>query len=132
MSENTQTNAATSAREELPRSAWHETLEYLTKDYQGDDLTIEVVGVEYGDQFETEKLPFSYIEYDHKDDVFLVAIGGRDRRYPVVLSHMVAKPQKIFITPAVDGRDLALAVISPDGTETIVTFIRHLALPGPD
>jgi hypothetical protein len=119
----------TSSREELARPQWHDVLESLTKEYQGWDVTIEVVSREYGDQFPAERLPFSYIEYDPKDDVVIVSVGGRDGRYPVALNHMIQHPQRIFVTTAVLDSPLAVAVIGEDGDETIVKFYRRPPLP---
>jgi hypothetical protein len=53
--------------EELPRPVWHDFLELLTKEREGDDVTVEVLTAEYGDQYAAEKLPFSYVE-DGADD----------------------------------------------------------------
>lgn len=49
-------------RYEPARPEWGNYLEQLTKDHQGDSVTIEVVGLDYGDQFEAERMPFAYIE----------------------------------------------------------------------
>jgi hypothetical protein len=46
-----------------PRKEWREFFELVTKDHEGDAVTVEVVGLEYGDQFEAEKMPFAYLEY---------------------------------------------------------------------
>jgi hypothetical protein len=110
----------TSNDEEVPRGAWQETLEALTKEHESDLATIEVADIDLGDQFEAEKMPFSYIEYDPHDDEVSVGVGGRDGRYPVVLRHAVAHPHDIFIhTPAVGS--LTVEVRSSDGTVTLVT-----------
>jgi hypothetical protein len=68
----------------FPVRAWQDFLESLTKEREGDDVTIEVLTTDYGDQHTAEKLPFSYVEYDRKHDVVIVAVGGRDRRYPIL------------------------------------------------
>jgi hypothetical protein len=36
--------------EALPRHAWQDSLESLTKEREGDDVTIEVLTADYGDQ----------------------------------------------------------------------------------
>jgi hypothetical protein len=36
--------------EDLPRHAWKDSLESLTKEREGDDVTIEVLTTDYGDQ----------------------------------------------------------------------------------
>ena len=81
----------------LPRQAWHEFFELVTKEHEASDVTIEVAGLDLGDQVEVEKLPLAYVEYDPKDDDFVVGVGGRDNRYPVVLDHIVSRPERIEV-----------------------------------
>jgi hypothetical protein len=71
------------------RQGWVEGLDRLTKDREGQDVTIEVLDRSFGDQTEAERLPFAYTSYDPKGDVVVVAVGGRSSSYPVVLRHMV-------------------------------------------
>jgi hypothetical protein len=118
------------SRDELPREGWHDFLELLTKERQGDDVTIEVLSLDYGDQLEAEKLPFSYIEYDPKDDMVNVGVGGRDSRYPAVLRHTIEHPQRILVSPPLPGQSLALDILGSDGSQTLITFHRRPALPG--
>ena len=56
-----------------------------------------------------------------KDDVVIVAVGGRDGRYPVVLRHIVEHPQRIAADTYGEGR-LALDIVDGDGDHTIVTI----------
>jgi hypothetical protein len=100
------------------RQGWVEGLDRLTKDREGQDVTIEVLDREYGDQREAERLPFAYTSYDPKDDAVIVAVGGRSSSHPVVLRHMVSHPTEVNID--LDGG--ALRVVEQDGTTTIVTF----------
>jgi len=108
--------------EELSRSSWHETLESLSKEHETDDVTIEVLALEFGDQKEAEKLPFAYIEYDQHDDEVNVAVGGRDSRYAVVLRHGIEHPRSITLAPLTEDGTTTLSVIGGDGAETLVTF----------
>jgi len=103
--------------EEIPRDAWKRTLEALTGEHEGDVASIEVAELDLGDQFEAEQIPFSYIEYDPHDD----------GRYPVMLRHVVAHPQSIFIHNAVDS--VTIEVRSPDGSVTLVTLRARSELP---
>jgi hypothetical protein len=117
-------------REELPREAWHDFFELVTKEHESSDVTIEVLGLDLGDQLEAEKLPLAYLEYDQKDDVFSIGVGGRDSRYPVVLDHMVNHPQTILVDAQIPTLVMAVDVIDGDGQQTIVTLHRRPALPG--
>ena len=49
----------TQSPEELSRQSCQEFLESLTKERAGDDVTIEVLTTDYGDQYEAENLPFT-------------------------------------------------------------------------
>jgi hypothetical protein len=119
-------------RTDLPRDQWRGFLENLTKDFEGYDVTIEVVDREYGDDLEVERLPLNVVEYDNKDDVFVVAVGGRDSRLQVVLRHIIEHPQQIIATPLTPERPWAIEVAEPDGTVTIVTLFLRPALPPPE
>jgi len=102
-----------------PRQGWVEGLDRLTKDREGQQVTIEVLERTFGDQLEAERLPFAYASYDPKDDAVIVAVGGRSSRYPVVLRHMVWHPTEVDID--LDGG--AFRVVEQDGTTTIVSFV---------
>ena len=66
-------------------------------------------------------LPLSFLEFDPKDDVVIVAVGGRDGRYPVVLRHIVEHPQRI-VADSVGKDRVALDIVDGDGDHTIVTI----------
>ncbi|MEU0878120.1 DUF5335 family protein [Lentzea sp. NPDC005914] len=95
---------------------WKDALDELTAQAKGKVVTIEVLDREFGDQHEVERLPFVYATYDPKDDVTIIAVGGT-ARYPVVLRHMVWRPDEIDVA---DGP--VLRVLEPDGTTTLATF----------
>lgn len=107
---------------ERPREVWRDFLEQVTKAHEGDNTTIEVLSLEFGDEYEAEKLPLGYIEYDNKDDVVIVAVGGRDGRYPVVLRHMIWHPQRLLADPPEPDTVRALEIIDKDDTRTIVSL----------
>jgi|HubBroStandDraft_5_1064220.scaffolds.fasta_scaffold1355118_1 hypothetical protein len=113
--------------EEISRDAWQKTLEGLTKEHEGDLVTIEVADVDLGDQFAAEQIPFSYIEFDPHDDAVSVGVGGRDGRYPVMLRHVVEHPQNVFIHP--EPGSVTVEVRSPDGTVTLITLRARSELP---
>ncbi len=90
--------------EELPRSSWESALESLSKEHDGDLVTIETPALDLGDQLEAERLPLAYLEYDRHDDAVSAAVGGRDGKYPVVLRHVIEHPSKVFVaTMGSDG-----------------------------
>jgi hypothetical protein len=108
--------------EALARDAWQDALDDFTKIHQGDGATIEVVDRNFGDQVEaTELLPLAYIEYDRKDDVVVVAVGGQTARFPVVLRHIINHPEQIFIYPPRPEPSETVDVTDREGTQTVVT-----------
>ncbi len=114
----------TSARD---RSAWRDELDRLTKNHEGQWVTIELLDPTLGDLEEAERLPFTYATYDPRDDAVIVAVGGRSGRFPVVLRHIVNHPTEVDVSD--DGRGLAaMRVVDADGTATLVSFVPEPAL----
>ncbi|MEV6151930.1 DUF5335 family protein [Nonomuraea sp. NPDC052129] len=107
-------------RPELPREQWRQFFDNLSRQYEGSDVTVEVLSRTFGDLMQAEKLPLAYLEYDDKDDIFTVAIGGRDGRYPVVLAHLIQRPQTIFADTVVPDMPRAFDIVDAEGTQTII------------
>ena len=107
------TQSSTTDQEE-----WVSQLEQLTKDREGQYVTIEILHPEFGDGRQAERLPFAYTSDDPKDDAVIVAVGGRSSSYPVVLRHMIWHPTEVDIDPDAG----AFRVVEQDGTTTIVSF----------
>jgi hypothetical protein len=114
---------------EVPKSTWHEALDSLTREHQGEVVTIEVETSDYGDQLEAEALPFAYVEYDPHDDTVSVGVGGRDGRYPVVLRHVIEHPKSLALDVSGPDGTTALAAAASDGSETIITLRPRPELP---
>jgi hypothetical protein len=125
-------SSAGATRSELLRHEWRQFFERLTQECEGYDVTIEVVSEDFGDQFEAERLPLTYLAYDDKDDVFIVAVGGKDGRYQAVLRHMVEHPKAIHAERLTGETPCAIEAIGPDDTQTIVTLHMRPGLPSPD
>ena len=107
--------------ETLNRSWWRSALAQLTADHEGAHVTIEVLDPVVGHQHEVERLPFSYIDYDPRDDVVIVAVGGSSPQYPVVLRHMVWHPIEVDIAVE-EVSEPAVRTVELDGTATLVIF----------
>ncbi|MDQ1731305.1 MAG: hypothetical protein QOK10_1464 [Pseudonocardiales bacterium] len=100
----------------LDRSEWAARLAEVTKTQEGRTVTIEVLDETYGDNSEVERLPFSYADYDHKDDVVTIGVGGNSMRYPVVLRHLIRHPIEVDVV----GQ--AIRVVDQEGTTTLLSF----------
>jgi hypothetical protein len=105
------------------RTEWTRLTDRLTAEYQGYDVTIEVLDPEAGDNPLVERLPFDNITYDHKDDVAVVGIGGNSPRYPVVLRHLIYHPQEFVVDLVPEGA--ALKITDDTGTTTVVSLLRR-------
>jgi hypothetical protein len=104
----------------IDRSQWAERLDAVTRDHEGDEVTIEVLDKDWGDAHEVERMPFTYVTYDKKDDVVIVGVGGRSAAWPVLLRHMVRHPVEVSL--ATVGDVVGLRVVEQDGTVTLVTI----------
>jgi hypothetical protein len=106
---------------ERPKEEWHNLLDELTRVRAGDDVTIELLSDDFGDEFEAERLPLAYIEYDEHSDQASVGVGGRDGRYPVVLRHSIEHPTSVLTDARPPRLPLVVQVVAADGSETLVT-----------
>lgn len=102
---------------------WHELLDELTKVHAGDDVTVELLDAEFGDEFEAERMPLAYLEYDEHSDEASVGVGGRDGRYQVVLRHSIEHPTSILTDAKPPMLPLAVQIVGADGSETLITVL---------
>jgi hypothetical protein len=112
----------------LNRSEWKTVLDQLTADHKRKYVTIELLDPLVGHQHEVERLPFSYINHDPKDDVVTVAVGGNSPRHPVVLRHMVWHPTEVDLAVE-EVSEPAVRIVEPDSTTTLVIFFSEQAEP---
>ncbi len=113
---------------ELPKESWASYLEDVTKNLPTSEVVIEVIGEEIGDQVEANWLPFRFLAYDPRDDVFEVAVGGRSPEYPVVLRHLVHRPVRLWVDEEEGVLPGHLLVEDADGTRTLIRIRRVPAL----
>jgi acetamidase/formamidase len=104
----------------IDRSQWAEQLDAVTRDHEGDEVTIEVLDKDWGDVHEAERMPFTYVTYDKKDDAVIIGVGGRSAAWPVLLRHMVRHPVEVSL--AAVGDEVGLRVAEQHGTVTLVTI----------
>ena len=111
---------------ERPKEDWHELLDELTLVRTGDEVTIELLDAEFGDELEAERMPLAYIEYDEHADEASVGVGGRDGRYPVVLRHSIEHPTSILTDAKPPMLPLVVQIIAADGSETLVSILARV------
>ncbi len=98
-------------------------LDELTRVRAGDDVTVEVLDVEFGDEYQAERIPLAYVEYDEHADEASVGVGGRDGRYPVVLRHSIPRPTSILTDSKPPMLPLVVQIVGADGSQTLVTVL---------
>ncbi len=108
---------------ERPKEDWHNLLDELTRVRTGEDVTIELLDDDFGDEFEAERIPLAYIEYDEHADEASVGVGGRDGRYPVVLRHSIEHPTSLLADSKPPRLPLVVQIVGTDGSETLVSFL---------
>jgi hypothetical protein len=105
------------------RTEWTRLTDRLTAEYQGYDVTIEVLDPEVGANSLVERLPFDTVTYDHKDDVAVISVGGNSQRYPVALRHLINHPQEFTVDLIPEGA--ALKITDSTGTTTLASLLRR-------
>jgi hypothetical protein len=116
---------AKTASKEVDRSDWRKLFELASLGYRDEDVTIEILGDDLGDQLEAERLPLFAITYDDKDDAVVISVGGKDRRYPVVLRHIIHHPQKILADDLPPEIPWVFEIVDPDGVQALVTVYKR-------
>jgi hypothetical protein len=105
------------------RTEWTRLTDRLTAEYQGYDVTIEVLDPEAGANSLVERLPFDTVTYDHKDDVVVLTVGGNSQRYPVALRHLIYHPQELVVDLVPESA--AMRITDSTGTTTLVSLLRR-------
>jgi hypothetical protein len=115
----------------IERDGWSGFFDLLTADHKGENVAIELVDRDVGDQYETERLPFAYASYDPKDDVIVIGVGGDSPRFPVLLRHLIDNPTEVDCT-VLQPAETDVRIVDRDGTATLVRLWPKPALPGSD
>jgi Family of unknown function (DUF5335) len=105
------------------RAEWTRLTDRLTGEYNGYDVTVEVLDPAIGDNPMVDRLPFDNITYDYKDDVAVVAAARDPEHQDVALRHMVHHPQEFVVDLIPEGA--AVKITDDAGTTTLVSLLRH-------
>ncbi|WP_428408401.1 DUF5335 family protein [Hyphococcus sp.] len=108
--------------EQLGQNEWRPFLERLSKVLEGKRATVEVAGLDIGDQIQTKQAAIYGIVYDPKDNLIEVALEGLD--------HLIRSPRKVDIAYQ-NGAIEAIHIGDGEGREQIVRFSDPLMLPAP-
>ncbi len=106
--------------QELAPETWVEYFDSINPNIDGQLVTIEVMSEELGDQVGVERLPLQEIDYDPKDNMVDISVGGRGLRYPVVLRHFISSPQTISVEESDTLVPTAILVTDASGDRTLI------------
>jgi hypothetical protein len=108
--------------EEVPRGEWIGYLDVLTRNHQGEPVTVEVLDGKEGAQVEASNLSLQGISADVKrsgeHDVNIIL--GAERNPP--LTRMIPEARHIRVERGDRGLDEALEIEAADGSKTLVRF----------
>ena len=115
---------------EIPRDQWMQALDQFSKEHQGWIITMELVGVDVGDQIPATNLPLVGVSADVKDGENRISIMVGDSPDAHV-THVVDSPKRVWIEKSDDPRHDAIAVEDNEGHKIIVEF-NHVDPDEPD
>ena len=112
---------------ELPRDAWREYFDDLSRALATTRATVEIEGTDLGAQVQAEGLVLSGISYDDRDDVLVVGVspGGPTES----LEHLVSSPQRIWVESSESILPSSVEIQDAEGQTTLVRLQAAPALP---
>ena|ERR1044071_1979905 len=101
---------------EIQRDEWREFFDSFSKQHQGHLVTIEVLGMDVGDQVEARRLPLEGItvEFGNGEEAQFEVIAGE--RPDSHISHTIASPMRVWVKQTEEGADEVLEIESESGT----------------
>ncbi len=106
---------------EIEPSVWRDYFELVTKQGRGQQVRVEIVGDEIGDQIEREWSPFEGMSYSHLEKTVYLHLRP--------LSHAIPTPQKIFTEE--NGSLHSILIEDEEGNLHILHFRESLMLESP-
>jgi hypothetical protein len=106
---------------EIPRQEWKGFLEGYSREHREALATVEVLGVELGDQTEARDLPLVELSLEEK--------GSEAGSLEILLGKRPASPEHLFVRRG-EGGEEDLEIESADGTRTLLR-LRAASLSGP-
>ena len=106
----------------LPPNSWKATFDSLSRIYEGESASLEVLRGDLGVQFEIEGQPFRGISYDN--DGIELHFAPRSGRHFV---HRINRPKSVQIEQGDDGSIVAFAIDSDDDPRAVLRLSAPLA-----
>ncbi|HEY2586467.1 MAG TPA: DUF5335 family protein [Tepidisphaeraceae bacterium] len=107
---------------EIPSDQWVPFLDDLSKRHQGEQVTVELIGRDIGDQQAARDQSLLGITVDPPSGAFKIDVIMGDRS-GINMSHEIAHPIHVRLAQSDDGRDAALEIESDSGPRTLVRFM---------
>jgi hypothetical protein len=112
-------------RDPIDKAHWADFFTDLSKTHHGYEARLEILGRAFGDQEEAAWLPFTGMSYDPHHQQIFITVGGISNRYPVHLTHTIARPITLQVHRTPEGEVHALHLVADDQTETLVHLRRQ-------
>jgi len=106
---------------DVARDHWAGFFDRLSNDHLGDQVEIEVLAEQFGDQIEVRRQPFEALTYDARNDTVIVSAVDPTVR------HFVANPTEVDVDTT-QPAETVVRVVAPDQT-TLVHLYPTPALP---
>lgn len=112
--------------QEILRDEWARYFEEFSRRHQGWLVTVEMLGLDIGDQVQVRNLPLEGIVVETNDDgdEITIIVGSRPEAR---ISHTICAPLRVWVKQNEQGADEALEIESPGGA-MLVRF-RAVVLP---
>jgi hypothetical protein len=108
---------------EIPDNKWIPFLNDLSKRHQGENVTVELIGRDVGDQTGAQDHALLGITVDPPTGSCKIEIMAGGPRGLANISHEIAHPIHVRLAQRDDGADAALEIESDNGPSTLVRFL---------
>jgi hypothetical protein len=106
--------------QEIPKAAWARSFQLISKQLQGQDVVIEVIGSTIGYQIEERGTIFGEMTYNHKENSIYIITGPID--------HQIFGPKKVSFK--IEGAAVsAIEVVDKDEQIQLLRFKNPMMLP---
>jgi hypothetical protein len=110
----------TTTTRELASETWAEYFDALSRELLHAPTSIEVVDPSGPASIEAERLALHALTYDHRDDVFEVAVAQGGPHLPAVLRHLIDHPARVEVDNYTMLAPMTIAVDARDGVRTMI------------
>jgi hypothetical protein len=116
---------------EIPRERWLESFNLLSKEYYGRAATIEVIGMDVGDEEVAEAQPLQGFSYDPAGSMagdVMVEVGDAGSPYE---THHIRHARAVRVAETQPGIEADVWIESEEGDSTLVRLRPFPELPEP-